>query len=267
MERKAMRLLYLLLLLPLLALAQTPQQADAVLGQATVQQKLDAPLPLELQLVNEAGEAVQLGRYFGEQPVVIVPVWYSCPNLCGLTLRGLVGALKEVDFSAGKDYQVVAISIDPNDGPDKATALKAELLRSYDRAGAADGWHLLTGSEPVVREFTQALGFGYSYDPASEQYAHPAVLVLSGSDGRINRYLQGVVFPPQDLRLGLLEAAAGKLGSLVDQVIMRCYGYDPATGGYSFMVTRVLQLLGSVLVLLLAGGILFALWRERRRRA
>lgn len=264
-----MRNMYLLLLflLPLLAQAQSPQQINDTISRARVEQKLDAPLPLELEFVNDAGEMVQLGRYFGSQPVVIAPVWYSCPNLCGLPLRGLVGALKEVDFSAGQDYQVVAISIDPHDGPKKAAALKAELLRSYDRAGAADGWHLLTGTEPAVRELTQALGFGYSYDPHNKQYAHPAALVLSGSDGRINRYLQGVVFPPQDLRLGLLESAQGKLGSLVDQVIMRCYGYDPVTGTYSFMVTRALQMAGSFLVLLLGGGILLALWRERRQRA
>lgn len=258
-------LLLLCLLLP--AQAQSPQQADAAIRQAKVEQKLNELLPLELELLDEAGEAVQLGRYFGRQPVVIAPVWYSCPNLCGLTLRGLVGALKEVDFSAGQDFQVIAISIDPKDGPGKAAALKAELLRGYDRPGGAAGWHLLTGSEPAVRQFTQALGFGYSYDPTSKQYAHPAVLVLSGSDGRINRYLQGVVFPPQDLRLGLLESAAGKLGGLIDQVIMRCYGYDPVTGSYSLMVSRVLQLAGSLLVLLLGGGILLALWRERRRRA
>lgn len=258
------RLLSLLLLIPALAAAQTA--ADISLGAATLEQRIGAQLPLTLRFNDESGRPVRLGEYFHGRPVILVPAWYSCPNLCGLTLRGLVAGLKEVEFQAGRDFQVVAVSIDPRDDAYKAQALKDQLVRDYGRPATADGWHLLTGAEPQIRQLAQSVGFGYRYDEAQQQYAHPATLVLAGGGGRVSRYLPGVVFPGRDLRLGLVETAQGRLGSVMDKVLLRCFSYDPVTGRYSLTIIRALQIAGGLLVVVMAGGIGIALWRERRRR-
>jgi protein SCO1/2 len=262
-------LLLCLLLLPMTAQAapaplQTP--ADTVIGKVALEQRIGAELPLQLVFRNAAGEDVRLGDFFGQGPVLLVPVWYSCPNLCGVTLRGLESGLREVDFSVGKDFRVVAVSVDPEDATAKAAGIRDGLVRNYGRPGAADGWQLLTGEAEAVRGFYRALGIGYSYDRQTRQYAHPATIVLATADGRISRYMPGVVFEPQHLRRGLLEAGHGRLGSVVDRVLLRCYSYDPATGRYSLLVTHLLRLAGSLTVVLLGGGMLLALWRERRRR-
>lgn len=241
---------------------QTP--ADQVVNQVTLEQRIGDELPPDLEFRDSQGRDVRLGDLFDDRPVLLVPVWYSCPNLCGVTLRGLESGLREVDFTVGKDFQVVAISMDPKDSLSKAAGLKAGLISHYDRPGSADGWHLLTGDEESIGQLYQAMGIGYSYDADIKQYAHPATLVLATPAGRISRYLLGVVFEAQTLRLGLLEASKGKLGSVMDKVLLRCYSYDPATGRYSLLVINLIRVAGGTTVALLGGGLLIAIRRERR---
>lgn len=241
---------------------QTP--ADQMVDRVSLQQRIGEQLPLDLMFRDTDGRSVRLGEYFGDKPVLLVPIWYSCPNLCGVTLRGLEQGLREVDFTVGENFQVVAISVDPKDPPFKAAGIRSALLDNYGRPESAGGWHLLTGEPESIRLVYQALGVGYAYDAALKQFAHPATLVLATPNGRISRYLPGVVFEPQTLRLGLLEAAKGQLGSVVDKVLLRCYSYDPATGRYSLLVIDVLRVAGSATVALLGGGLLLAIRRERR---
>lgn len=243
------------------AFAATP--AETALDGAELDQKIGQSLPLKAAFRDARGEAVRLGDYFDGKPVILAPVWYSCPNLCGVTLRGLVNALEALDFRAGRDFQVVAVSIDPRDGVEQAARLASELLPH--RGEGASGWHLLTGSEADIRRLTERLGFGYRYDEGTDQYAHPATLALAAPDGRVTRYLPGVEFPPPDLRLALLEAGRGELGSVVDQVLLRCFSYDPATGRYTLAIVNVLRVLGTLTVAGMALALTVALLRERRR--
>lgn len=241
---------------------QTP--ADQVVNKVSLQQRIGEQLPLELPFRDTSGRRVRLSEYFNGQAVLLVPIWYSCPNLCGVTLRGLEQSLREIDFSVGKDFQVVAISVDPKDPLIKAAGIRSALLENYGRPESADGWHLLTGDQEAIEQVYEAMGVGYVYDAALEQYAHPATLLLATPSGQISRYLPGVVFEPRTVRLGLLEAARGQLGSVVDKVLLRCYSYDPATGRYSLLVIDLLRIAGSATVILLGGGVLLAIRRERR---
>lgn len=245
--------------------AGTP--ADAVLGGVSLEQRIGESLPLTLSFTDDAGGRSRLGEYFHGKPVIVAPVWYSCPNLCSVTLDALVDGLAEIDFEPGRDFEVVAVSIDPRDDAARAAELKADLLRRYGRAGTETGWHLLTGDAPTIRALTDRLGFGYRYDETTGQYAHPATLALASADGRITRYLPGVEFPPDDLRLALVETGRGQLGSVVDRVLLRCFSYDPATGRYTLAIVGVLRLLGVLTVLGIGTGLAVALIREHRRRA
>lgn len=261
-----LRLLTLLVIAWASAGAWPDMAADEALAGARLEQKIGARLPMALTFRDEADRAVSLDTYFRDKPVIVAPVWYSCPNLCNATLNGLVKGLKELDFRVGEDFQVVAVSIDPRDGVEQAAALKTDLMRQYGDARTSNGWHLLTGSEDNIRQFTDRLGFGYRYDPATGQYAHPATLALASADGQVTRYLPGIAFPAPDLRLALLEAGRGELGSVVDQVLLRCFSYDPETGQYTVAIVNVLRVLGSLTVVGVALAVVFALRRERRRR-
>lgn len=260
-----MSVLLTLLLVTASSTAFSATPADTALDGADLDQNIGQHLPLETVFRDERDERVRLGDYFDDRPVILAPVWYSCPNLCGVTLRGLVDALESLDFRAGRDFQVVAVSIDPRDGVDQAARLESELL-ALDGDGAG-GWHLLTGSETDIRRVTGALGFGYRYDEGTDQYAHPATLALAAADGRVTRYLPGVEFPPSDLRLALLEAGRGELGSVVDRVLLRCFSYDPATGRYTLTIVNVLRVLGMLTVAGMALALTVALLRERRRES
>lgn len=264
-----MRWLALLaLLVPLCGAASaavTP--AGRILAAAGLDQRVGAWLPPDLTFRDERDRRVALGDFFDGRPVILAPVWYSCPNLCNVTLNGLVDSLRSIDFRAGRDFEVVAFSIDPRDGIDEAAALEAELLRQYDSPGAAHGWHLLTGGEDQIRRLAGQIGFSYRYDQRTGQYAHPATVVLITGQGRVSRYLPGVEFPPRDLRLALLEADQGELGSIVDEVLLRCFDYDPDTGRYSLAIINVMRILGSLTVAGIAAGLAVALIREHRKGA
>jgi protein SCO1/2 len=226
-----------------------------------IEQKLNEQLPLNLAFRDETGKAVKLGDYFGKKPVILSLVYYRCPMLCGELLSGLEGSLKAMSFDVGKDFDVVTVSFDPKDTPADATEKKANVLKHYQRAGAAQGWHFLTGSQESITAITNAVGFSYDYDAKSGQFAHSTAIMVITPEGKIAQYYYGVEFPPRDLRLGLVQASQNKIGTLADQVLLYCYHYDPQSGKYGAIISHIIQLGGGVTLLSL-GTVLIILFRR-----
>jgi protein SCO1/2 len=218
-----------------------------------IDQKLNSSIPLNLMFRDEHGQPVELGQYFVGKPVILTLVYYSCPMLCTQVLNGLDRSLKALPMEIGKDFDVVTVSIDPTETPVLAESKQALYTGIYGRPGAAYGWHFLTGNESQIKMLADAVGFRYAYDPDSKQFAHAAGIMMLTPEGKLSRYFYGVQFPERDLRLGLVEASQGKIGSPVDQVLLFCYHYDPHTGKYGLLISRVIQLAGGLTVLI--GGI------------
>jgi protein SCO1 len=216
-----------------------------------IEQHLDDPIPAELVFRDETGKSVRLGDYFGRKPVILNLVYYQCTMLCGEVLSGLESALRVLKFDVGKEFDVLTVSFDPRETPDMATKKKAELLKRYGRPGAAEGWHFLTGTQESIDALTQAAGFQYQYDPKTGQFAHATAIMVLTPEGKIAQYYYGVEYAPKDLRLGLIQASQNKIGNLADQVLLYCYHYDPNTGKYGAIITRVLQLSGLATILIL----------------
>jgi len=237
----------------------------AALRDVAFDQKLDQQIPLDLKFRDETGAAVEINRYFGRKPVILNFVYYKCRDLCPLLLDGMVRALRALSFEIGNQFEVVTVSFDPHDDPRLAAAKKQDFVQRYARSGARSGWHFLTGDEVNIEKLGRAVGFRSHYDPQTGEFAHATGIVLLTPEGRTSRYFYGIDFSPRDLRLGLIEAAAGKIGSPIDQLLLFCYHYDPVAGKYGLMVSNVIKLAGSVTVLALAGFIFVMLRRERTR--
>jgi protein SCO1 len=251
-----------LLLRPSIAAAQfgdpmSPTQNLGVrpdlLKQVGIDQKLNDSVPLNLTFRDEHGKTVELAQYFGSKPVILTLVYYSCPMLCTQILNGLDRSLKNIPMTIGTDFNVVTVSIDPTERPVLADAKHELYTGMYGRPGAAEGWHFLTGDEPQIKALADAVGFRYAYDPDSKQFAHASAIMLLTPEGRLSRYFYGVSYPERDLRLGLVDASSGKIGSPVDELLLFCYHYDPHTGKYGLLISRVVQLSGLLTVVL--GGI------------
>ena len=244
--------------------AQIPDQ----LKEIGVVEKLGSSLPLhEFTFRNEQGEVVQLDRYFQRGvPVLLTLIYYQCPNLCNFMLNGLVQSLKELSWTPGQQFEIVTVSINPNETPDLAQAKKDSYFKVYQRPQAAKGWHFLTGDEDQIKKLADHIGFRYRYDPVEKQYAHSAVLPVLTPEGKISRYLYGIEFAPKDLRLALLEASQGKIGTVVDRILLFCYKYDPLTRKYSVYLTKLMQV-GCVATALIMGTYLFTFWRRQRKGA
>lgn len=236
--------------------AKTPE-IDAV----GFDQHLNEPAPLSIDLRDDSGARVKLGDYF-KRPVLLQLGYFECPNLCSTTLNSLVASLRKIEFDAGRQFDVVVVSIDPTETPALAAAKKAAYVREYQRPNTASGWHFLTADEAAIRRLAQAVGFRYVYDPELRQYAHPAGIVVLTPAGKISRYFFGVEFPPQDLRLALVEAGSGKIGVVIDRLLLLCSGFDPATGKYSQTVIKLTRVVGIATLLALIGGIA---WLARRK--
>jgi protein SCO1 len=231
-----------------------------------IDQRLNKQVPLDLMFRDETGKSVRLGDYFGNKPIILVLVYYRCPMLCTLTLNGLERAMRVMPLDVGNQYTVVTVSFDPRETPALAIAKKQEYLAHYERPGAAAGWHFLTGEESSIRQLTEVVGFHYNYDPQSGQYAHTTGLVVLTPQGKIARYFYGVEFSPRDLRLSLVEASVNKIGSPVDEILLFCFHYDPATGKYGLAIMRVIQIAGAATVLALGSFMMLMLLRERKSR-
>jgi len=229
-------------------------------------QKLDQQVPLDVKLRDETGNEVRLGDYFGDKPVILSLAYYSCPMLCGLHLQGLASSLKPLQLEPGKDFTVVTVSFDPRDTAELAVKKKAETLGRYEREGAEGGWHFLTGDADQVKTLTDAVGFRHQFDAARNEFAHPAGIVILTPEGRVSRYLFGVEYLPRDVRLGLVESAAGKIGTIVDQVLLFCFHYDPAMGRYSAVTLNSVRAGGVLTILGLVAFVGVSLRREAVRR-
>ncbi len=228
-------------------------------------QRLDEQVPLDLVFRDEAGRDVALRDYFHGKPVILVMAYYRCPMLCTLVLNGLVQGMLDMNFDVGKEFEVVTVSFDPRETPELAAEKKKTYLARYGRPGAAEGWHFLTGDEPAIKKLTQAVGFRYRYDPVADQYAHASGIIILTPTGKISRYFYDVRFPGRDLRLGLVEASANKIGSPVDQVLLFCFHYDPTVGKYGVAIMNIVRLGGiaTVLSLVLLVGLL---WKRERNK-
>ena len=235
----------------------------AALRDVDYEQKLNQQVPLDLYFRDEAGNKVQLARYFNQKPVILNFVYFKCRDLCPLLLDGIVRSLRAMSFEIGNQFDVLTVSFDPHDSPPLAAAKKADLVAEYSRPGAAGGWHFLTGDEASIEKLTQAVGFRYHYDAHTGEFGHAAGIVVLTPDGRTSRYFYGIDFSPRDLRLALIEAAADKIGSPIDQLLLFCFHYDPAAGKYTLLVNRIIQVAGAATVLALGAFITVMLLRER----
>jgi len=227
-------------------------------------QKLGGQLPLDLVFKDESGKDVKLSAYFGKKPVVLQLMYFECPMLCGMAIEGLLRSVRALSFDVGKEYDIVTVSFDPREGPELAAAKKANVLATYGRPGAADGWHFLTGSEASIRALTSAVGFRYVWDAEQKQFAHATGVVVLTPAGKIARYFFGIEYPTKDLRLGLIDSTSEKIGGLTDQLLLMCYHYDPHVGRYTPTVTRIMQGGAALTLLALVTFIGLMLRRERR---
>lgn len=242
-----------------------PQSLAPILREIGIDQKLDQQLPLDLTFKDESGRSVQLREYFGDKPVLLSFAYYQCPMLCTLVLNGAVKAMRAMPLELGKDFVAVNISFNPREGPALAAAKRDTYVREYGKPGAREAWHFLTGDEENIRKATQAAGFRYVWDEATQQYAHASAIMVLTPEGKFARYFYGIEYIERDLRLGLVEAASGKIGSPVDQVLLLCFHYDPMTGRYGLLITRVMQVFGSATALVLGSFVIVMLRRERRK--
>lgn len=263
--------------LPFAAAAQRPPLAsdlDPAAGQLPPQlkevgfdQRLGERIPLDLVFRDHTGAAVRLGDFFGARPVVLSLVYYDCPMLCPMSMAGLASSLKGVALNGGldlgRDFEVVTVSFNPAETAADAAKARATSLERYGHE--AEGWHFLTGGAAEIRRLTEAVGFRYRFDADRGQYAHAAGIVVATAEGEIARYLFGIEYPPKDLRLALVEAGEGTVGTPVDQVLLYCFHYDPATGKYTIATLRLLRAAAAATVLALGGFIVVMRRRETRK--
>lgn len=247
------------------AQADTSMTEPKLPGKVAVAQKLDTQLPMELMFRDEQGRIVRLRELFGKgRPVLLNFVYYRCPMLCPIVLEGTTTALTNLKFDIGKQFDVITVSIDPRDTPKDAAAMKDKYVRRYGRLSAANGWHFLTANETTIRKMADAAGFQYAYDSRTDQFAHGAALLVVTPQGRISRYFYGFEYQPRDLRLALVEASAGKIGTVTDQFLLLCFHYDPATGKYSRNAMTFARA-GGVTTFLALSGFIFVMFRKERR--
>ncbi len=230
-------------------------------------QNLDQRIPLDTTFRDESGRTVPLSRYFGQRPVVLLFAYYDCPMLCTQVISGLASALNVLSLKPGEDFEIVTVSFDPRDTPASASAKKAHFIERYKKPGAAEAWHFLTGDKPSIDRLTKAAGFRYTWDEATQQFAHPSGVIVLTPDGRLARYLFGIEYGPRDLRFGIIDASEGRVGNPADALLLYCYHYDPATGRYGFVIMRVIRIAGVLTVLGMAAFITTMIRRERHQTA
>lgn len=253
----------------LAAVAASAQQTNmpAILNKVGITQNLNARIPSDLVFRDESGKSVRLGDFFGQKPIVLSLVYFDCPALCTEVLNGELRTMKAISLDLGRDFDAVTVSFEPKDTPALAKAKRDIYLGQYGRAGATDRWHFLTGDRQSIDALTDVVGFHYSYDSSIRQYAHAAAILVLTPDGRIDRYFYGVVYPARDVRLGLVEASEGKIGTLTDHALLYCYQYDPMTGKYGVVVMNVLRAAGGLTVLILGIFMTVMFLRERKPSA
>ena len=256
-----------LCLVPGTAPAQIAGNLPQELDQVEIVEHVDETIPLDLEFVDEDGQAVRLADYFdGKRPVLLTLNYYGCPMLCGLQLNGLVAGLKDLDWTLGDQFEIVTVSINPLETPALAKAKKENYLREYGRPNAARGWHFLTGRTLEIDALAEAAGFGYEYVQETGEYSHAAVAFVLTPDARLSRYLYGVVFEPKTIKYSLVEAAGGRIGSPLDQIILFCFHYDAEAGAYTPVAMNIMRL-GGLLTAVVLGAVVGTFWiRDRRKQ-
>jgi protein SCO1/2 len=231
-----------------------------------IEQNLNTQVPLELTFTDEAGRAVRLGQYFRGKPVVLSLVYYECPGLCDLVLNGLTHSMEQISLNLGRDFDAVTVSFNPHDTWQLAASKKANYIEKYQRKGAGEGWHFLTGKEDAIKTLADTVGFHYKYDPLAKQFAHASGIMVLTPQGKIARYFYGIEYKARDFRLGLVEASNNKIGTPADEVLLFCFHYDPMTGKYGPAIQNVTRVLGSATVIGLGAFIFLMVRRERQGR-
>ena len=240
----------------------TAATMPAALQNVGFEPPLNGQMPLDLAFRDEAGRNVQLREYFGQKPVVLAFVYYGCPMLCDQVEQGVVGVLRMLSFNPGRDYEVVFVSFDSRETPQMAAEKKKKALARFRRPETDSGWHFLTSSQESIDAATKAANFRFSFDAKSSLFAHASGVMVLTSDGRISRYFYGVEYPGRDMRLGLVDASAGRIGTPIDHVLLYCYHYDPSSARYSASILKIIRLGGVLTILCIIAGILIFRRRE-----
>lgn len=247
--------------------AQRAEQTPEELIDVEIEEHLNTSLPLDLEFKNERDQTVKLKDYFGnDKPVILTLVYFRCPMLCGLLLNGMLEGLKELKMNPGEEFEIVTISFDPLETPALAQRKKQNMLKEYGRVGADKGWHFLTGRENNIKRLTETVGFKYTFVEERNEYAHAAAIFICTPDGRISRYLYGIQYDAQTLRLSLVEASNGEIGNTLDQIMLYCYHYDPNSRRYAPVAMNIMRA-GGILTVIILGTVLSVFWiRESRRK-
>jgi protein SCO1/2 len=256
-----------LTLLPCSAGAQGGPAPDQVIKNVGLEQKLNARVPLDLAFRDETGRTVELRQYFAKKPVILNLIQYRCTMLCSEEMKILADSLKQVKFNIGDQFDAITLSIDAREQPDLAAGYKEKYVRDYGRPGAAAGWHFLTGDEASIRRLADAVGYRFTFDARTNQFAHPDGVIILTPQGKIARYFFRLNYPPRDLRFGLIEATANRIGTPLDYFALLCYHYNPVTGRYGVAFMQLLRLSAIATVLMLLTGIAIMKWRDRRERS
>jgi protein SCO1/2 len=238
----------------------------AILRDVGIEQHMGAQAPLDIPFTDEQGRTMTLRQFTGK-PIILALVYYQCPGLCDLVLNGIVRATRELKFTAGTDYQLVAVSFDGRENYPLARAKKVSYLKDFGRPGAAQGLHFLTGPDASSRLLADAVGFHFTYDPISNQFAHPSAIMILTPEGRVARYFYGIEYQVRDVKLGLVEASGGKIGSPIDAVQLFCFHYDPANGKYGLLIVNVMRLAGLATAGALAAFMIVMFRRDARGAA
>ena len=238
--------------------------AFQVLDEVRIEQRIGEQVPLDLAFTDATGTPVRLGDLLKDRPVILSMVYYECPMLCTQVLNGLLSSVKSMKFEIGDEFDIVTVSFDPDEGKELASAKKASYVESYGRSGAERGWHFLTGDSTSIAALTNAVGFHYVYQEDVDQFAHGSVVIVLTPEGVVSQYHFGIEYAPRDLRLAVVEASSGRVGTLVDQILLYCFHYDPTVGKYGVVILNVIRLAGGLTVGVMAIGILYLLRSEKR---
>jgi len=243
------------------------QDRPTPLAHVDIRQKLNSQLPLDTVFTDDHGNQVKLGQYFtGKRPVVLTLVYYECPMLCTQVLNGLVRAARVLTMTPGKDYDVVVVSFDAREGTKEASEKKASYVKAYGHPETADSWHFLTGSLDSIKKITEAVGFTYVWDAHTAQFAHASAIYVATPEGRLSKYFMGIDYSPKDLRLGLVDASHGTIGTMVDQVLLFCYHFDPESAKYTPFALGLLRVVGAATALALGGFVVISIRRDSRKK-
>lgn len=240
-------------------------QSDLMLKKTGLEKRFGAMAALDTPWKTSEGKDIILNELFNKKPVILVPVYFKCPMLCQLILKGLANGLNKIDFLADNNFDLIVFSINPDESLENAAGSKKEFLKLYTESRHAQGVNFLTGSQTAIQTLTKSVGFKYEKDPVSGEFVHSSILVFLSPEGKIMRYMSGIEFDARSMKLGLIEAANGKVGSFWDQILLICYHYNPAKGKYSMAVDRILQVTGIMTALSLFGFIFFSLRSDKAK--